>query len=310
MKNFGAFKVSLVITVFNEQDTIKDLIQSLSVQTLKPLEIIIVDGGSTDQTWPILRKFKKSLKLFQKTGNRSVGRNFGVLQSRGNIIAFTDAGCLPHPDWLQNLILPFQDSAVSVVSGYYQGKPETNFQKCLIPYVLVMPDKAGKTEFFPATRSMAVRKSVFVKSGGFAKNLDHNEDYAFAVKLKKQGLTFTFAQNALVDWLPRQNLKSSAWMFTRFAIGDIQAGIIRPQLKPLIIRYIAYIYLLFLSLSWTFLRPLLLIILICYFLFAILKNYKYIKNISALFWLPVLQITCDLSILFGSLIGFLSRIWS
>ena len=291
-------KVSVVITVFNEQDSLQLLLDALSRQTLKPFEIIIVDGGSTDDTWAILQK-NKTIRSYKKPGNRSVGRNFGVSRSISPIIAFTDAGCIPDPTWLAEIVKPFSSQSTQVVSGYYRGLPQNTFQACLVLYVLVPPDKAVKTEFFPSTRSMALRKSVWLKHK-FDESLWHNEDYAYAHTLKKSGFNFIFAPKAMVSWIPRKNLKQAAWMFTRFAIGDIQAGILRPQVKILAIRYLAFIYLFFLT-------PYVLVLVPVYLVWSILKNYKYVRDPRAIFWLPVLQITADLSVLFGSLVGLISK---
>ena len=159
-------------------------------------------------------------------------------KTKADIIAFTDAGCIPESDWLVELIKPFSTPGVEVVSGYYRGLPENVFQKCLVPYVLVMPDQI-KGEFFPSTRSMAMRKGV----GLFDEKLEHNEDYAFAHTLKKKGLEFYFAPQAVVDWKPRKDFKSAAWMFLRFAIGDAQAGILRPKVKLLFLRYYLFFFL-------------------------------------------------------------------
>ena len=182
-----------------------------------------------------------------------------------------------------------------VVSGYYRGLPQNIFEKCLIPYVLVMPDQIP-VEFFPSTRSMAICKGL----GLFDEKLSHNEDYAFAHSLKKHGINFYFAQTAVVGWLPRQSLKSAAWMFLRFAIGDAQAGIFRPKVKFLAVRYYLFFFLFFVS-HWFGLLA------IPYLFWAIFKNYQYVRDIRAFFWLPVLQLTADTTVLFGTLVGLLSR---
>ena len=304
--------VSVVITVFNEQSTLDKLINSLKNQSLSPYEVIMVDGGSTDKTFDILKSWSHKwsvLKSYQKPGNRSVGRNYGVSVSKSPIIAFTDAGCIPDADWLKNLSYPFRNSRSLVVSGYYLGLPQTIFEKCLIPYVLVMPDQAEKTEFFPSTRSMALSRDIWNKSGGFNDTLFHNEDYAYANKLKNLGVSFFFTPRAVVSWIPRKNLIQAAWMFMRFAIGDIQAGIIRPKVKILAIRYIVFLYLLFLVRDFPVLMLPLFIIILSYIVWSVIKNYRFVKDVRAFFWLPVLQITSDLSVLFGSIVGLLSRIY-
>lgn len=268
-------KISVVITVFNEAPP------NLLRQTRKPDEIIIIDAKDYNNC------------------NRSRGRNIGVSKSKGNIIAFTDAGCIPEKTWLEELIKPFKDPQVKVVSGYYKGLPKNIFEKCLVPYVLVMPDKI-QGEFFPSTRSMALRRSIWNKAGGFDEKLWHNEDYAFAHKLKTLGVNFYFASKAIVGWMPRKDLRSAIWMFTRFAIGDAQAGILRPKVKLLALRYYLFFFFLFLN-------KLSVLLAIPYIIWSILKNYKYVNDIKAIFWLPVLQITSDISILFGTIVGLLSK---
>lgn len=289
-------KVSVVVTVLNERESIQELIAVLIKQTK---DVVIVDGGSMDGTWEYLQS-QTNIKAFQKIGNRSVGRNFGVSKTKAKIIAFTDGSCTPNRDWLEKLVSPFADPAIWVVSGYYKGISANAFEKSLIPYVLVMPDKLGG-EFLPATRSMAILKSVFKRSGGFDEKLWHNEDYEFAVRLKKSGVAFTFVREAIVEWLPRKNLKSAAWMFMRFAIGDAQAGILRQSVKLLFARYYIFAFL-------CFVNPWFLWLILPYLIWAIWKNYKYVKMWQAMFWLPLLQITADIMVLFGTIVGLLSRI--
>ena len=315
-----ANKISIVVTVFNEEKTILELLSSLNNQSIRAYEIIVVDGGSTDDTWSILQKFTPPLKLrggrgvilkiYQGKYNRSEGRNIGVSMAKGEIVAFTDAGCVPEFNWLKNITSPLTplltkergtkgERSAECVSGYYRGLPQNIFEKCLVPYVLVMPDRV-RSEFLPSTRSMAIRKDLFLKMGGFDVKLDTSEDFEFANRLKKSGIKFIFARDAVVGWYPRKNLKQAAWMFLKFAVSDIYAGIMRPKVKFLILRYYLFFFLVFLYLPLVTLS-------LCYFLWAIIKNYKYVQNWRAFYWLPVIQLTADCMVIFGTVMGLLSR---
>jgi len=306
-------KVAVIVTVYNEAPTLIPFLEALKKQTFSAKEVILVDGGSTDDTLLLAQKFSrnwKTLKVYHQPGNRSVGRNFAIAHTQCQIIAITDAGCLPHSDWLAQIIKPFSSPETKVVSGYYEGRWNNIFQKCLIPFVLVMPNKAEKTEFYPSTRSMALYRSAWLAAGGFNTNLSHNEDYAFAHRLKRLGYDFTFAKSAIVTWLPRKNLKQAAWMFMRFAIGDIQAGILRPQVKRLAIRFLSFMFLFFLSFQLSFIIPIVILLSLIYIIVSIFKNYRYVRDIRALYWLPVIQLTADLSVLFGSVVGLLSAVYT
>ncbi|MDP2637837.1 MAG: glycosyltransferase [Candidatus Levybacteria bacterium] len=307
-------KVSFIVTVFNEAETIKDFLASLASQSRLPDEIIIVDGGSTDNTLSIISNFqflisKKNVKIVSKKGNRSVGRNEAIKKAANEIVVCSDAGCILDKNWVKNIIKPFEDLRVDVVAGYYRGKPKNIFEKCLIPYVLVMSDKVKGNSFFPATRSMAFKKSIWRKAGGFDEEYSHNEDYVFAHKLKDVGANIVFEKKAIVNWIPRKDLKSAFKMFFRFAFGDANSGIFRPKVFLLFTRYLFASYILLMSHLFKS-RPLLLIfglLFISYLLWSIFKNYKYVKKFEGIIILPIIQITSDCAVMIGTALGFLRR---
>ena len=184
--------VSLIVTVYNEQSTIIDFLKSALNQTFLPEEIIVVDGGSKDNTVklissliPLAKAKNVQIKFLIKKGNRSTGRNRAVKASRNEIILCSDSGNILDKKWIENIIKPFNNKSVNVVAGYYKGLSRGVFQESLIPYVLVMEDNVDEKNFLPATRSMAFKKSIWKKAGGFEEKLSHNEDYAFANKLKQ-----------------------------------------------------------------------------------------------------------------------------
>lgn len=310
-------KITFISTILNEAGNIDKFLNSILVQTKLPKEVIIIDGNSSDKTYEILEsysdKFKKnginySTKI--KKGNRAVGRNEAIRLATGDIIVCSDAGCVLDKNWLKNIIKPFSKSNVDVVAGFYKGKYENIFQKCLIPYVLVMPNKVDPDNFLPATRSMAIRKSVWYKAGGFPDKYSHNEDYVFARQLKILGINIIFEKNAIVEWIPPNSLRDALKMFFRFALGDAEAHIFRPKVIFIFLRYILGILLLFYAIikSVDVLLVIILALIIFYCIWAVAKNYGYIKDVSALLILPILQIGSDLAVMTGTMVGLI-KIW-
>src|SRR3990167_5258354 len=116
--------ISICITTFNEEGSIGALLDSLLTQTKKADEIVIVDGGSADRTIEIInhypacisyaesmagRQKKPVIKfLISKGTTRSEGRNVSIEIAKGDIIATSDAGCIAHKDWLNELTSPFE----------------------------------------------------------------------------------------------------------------------------------------------------------------------------------------------------------
>ena len=308
-------KSSIVVTFFNEAENIISFLESVERQSVLPDEVVLVDGGSTDATvekinqFIKVRKSKITYQIVVKTGNRSVGRNEAIRRAKNEIIACSDVGCTLDSNWLENITEPFKDKDVDVVAGYYDAKADTNFQKSLTPYVLIMPDEVNPDTFLPATRSMAFRKSIWKKIGGFDESLSNNEDYVFARMLKNSGATMVFAGDAIVHWMPRRNFRESYTMFWRFALGDAEAGILRPKVLFIFLRYFFGFYLIGLTLLYRSIIPLILLGLsiVAYIAWSIFKNYRYVKNASAISYLPSLQLMSDAAVLSGTLRGGISK---
>ncbi len=301
-------KISFIATVLNEEKTVEQLLESLTKQTRMPDEIIIVDGGSSDKTLESIKYYVLSIKgekrfrdvkfkIIEKRGNRAVGRNEAVKQASGDIIVCSDAGCELDRDWVKNIVEPFSNVSADVVAGFYAAKPTSIFQKCLVPYVLVMPDRVDPNNFLPATRSMAFTKKIWEKVGEFPEGYSYNEDYVFAHKLKNNGAIITFAKDAVVYWQPRKNLKEAFVMFFSFAYGDAQARIYRPKVLLIFLRYILGVILVFYYFNTLYL------ILFSYVVWAISKNYKYVREWRAVVFLPILQVTADIAVILGTIWG-------
>lgn len=314
-------KVSFITTVFNEERDIKKLLESLAAQTKLPDEIVVVDGGSTDSTMSILSSYtfpshtsnnkKIVFKIILKKGNRSVGRNEAIRQSTGDVIAVTDSGCMLDEHWLEKITQPFENHDIDVVSGFYKPVCDSIFEKSLAAYTCVMPDHVVPEDFLPSSRSVAFRRSVWKKAGGYPEYLDTCEDLAFDRELKRVEASFVFVKDAIVYWPQRVSFEAAFRQFYTYAVGDGMAHYFRPQLPLLFLRYIIGVVLLLIYLLVR--TPLAadgLIISVCgYILWSIRKNYRYVEDPQAYFYLPALQFVADIAVMGGTIVGAVKRIW-
>lgn len=105
-------KVSIIIPTLNAQNVLSKCLCSIKKQTLKDCEILIIDGGSTDNTQKIAKKYKAKI-VANPLKTAEAGKATGLKAASGTFIALIDSdNVLPHPKWLQNMLSPFTDPQI------------------------------------------------------------------------------------------------------------------------------------------------------------------------------------------------------
>ncbi|MEM7801122.1 MAG: glycosyltransferase [Chloroflexota bacterium] len=233
--------VSVIATVYNEGDSLRPLMESLADQTRRPDEIVIVDGGSTDETISVLEEYARWLPLrivVADGANISRGRNLAIEAAAGPIIAATDAGVVLSPIWLEEIVKPLETSGARVVSGWFESDPYTDFEVAMGATVLPNLEDIDPQRFLPSSRSVAFLKSAWAATGGYPEWLDYCEDLIFDFALKEEVDTFAFAPEAVAYFRPRGSLRSFFKQYYLYARGDGKSGL---WLKRHVIRYVTYL---------------------------------------------------------------------
>lgn len=220
-------RVSLISTLLNEAGNLEAMLRAIDRQTRQPEEVVIVDGGSTDGSLEILERWaarRDGARIESLPGaNISAGRNAAIRIASGGVIAVTDAGCTPEPTWLSALVAPFEGGA-DVVMGFYAPDPRTRFERIMACLNLPDAKEVDPERFMPSSRSVAFRRQVWEKAGGYPEWLAIGEDMLFNFKVLETGATRVFAPGAVVRWRLRPDLRSTWRQYFRYGEGDGRAG--------------------------------------------------------------------------------------
>jgi len=303
-KNRG---ISLICTVKNEEDSIEQLLDSIICQSIKPDEVVIVDGGSTDETLSLIvnHRIMKILpvKLIEQHANISKGRNIAISLSEFEIIASTDGGCKLDENWLEKITAPFVDPNTHIVSGVYLPLYTTNFEK--IASMIIFPDinKLSQESFLPSSRSIAFRKNIWAIVGGYPESLETAEDTLFDLRIKHLGFKFKLVRDAIVYWRVRSHNWRIFKQYYRYAKGE---GLELLFTGRYVMRYLSYLLMLVLiSEFWHNIAfwPL------AGFFVLFLLWLKYLRKIAKPERIPI-AISVAISIEIGLIMGYTSGVLS
>ena len=169
--------VSVVIPVFNGERFLREAVQSVLDQKYSPLDIIVVDDGSTDGTATVARSLPETVRYLHQTNQGpAAARNRGIEQAQGSLIAFTDADDL-WPAAKLELQLPYliNDPKIDIVLG--------RIQQVLVDG----PTEAQETAFSVNLGSAVMRKSVFERVGLFDETMRYSEDVDWFMRAREAG---------------------------------------------------------------------------------------------------------------------------
>lgn len=243
-------KVSVIVPVRDEEDSIRELLDSLLAQTHPPDEIVITDGGSVDATPEIIESYKeKGLPVRLIRAGAALpgrGRNLAAAAAQFEWLAFTDGGIRLAKDWLEALVLKAkEDDSIDIVYGSVEPVTDTFFTECAaIAYV---PPPKPQEDVIARPRFIAsslVRREAWAKVKGFPENLRSAEDLLFMDRLEKAGYRAVFEPRALVYWRLRSTLNTTYKRFLVYSLNNIRAGLFNQWQKRILSRYAALFFIL------------------------------------------------------------------
>ena len=220
--------MSVVVPIRNESASIATTLEALLGQTHAPEEIIVVDGGSVDDTVERARSISaqhprvRVIEAGPATPGR--GRNVGIGAASTRWVALTDAG-RADPDWLRELLLAAKGNAAArVVYGEYDPAINSFFTRCAaLTYVGARLQAFGGTRG-PATLSMMIDREAWRRAGGFP-DVRAGEDLLFFDRLASAGIPAVWAPAARVRWDLQPSFATTFRRFNLYSFHNVRAGL-------------------------------------------------------------------------------------
>jgi cellulose synthase/poly-beta-1,6-N-acetylglucosamine synthase-like glycosyltransferase/peptidoglycan/xylan/chitin deacetylase (PgdA/CDA1 family) len=226
--------VSIIVPAYNESAVINKTVRSLIESDYKHNEIIIVDDGSTDNTWKVISDLAQSstniIPIHQQNGGKSSALNHAISRSKGSIIIGVDADTVFLPQTISNLIRHFKDENVGAVAGvvrvgnikdiltlwqaleYALSISIERNAHALLSSIMIVPGACG-----------AWRKSAVIEAGGFSHST-LAEDCDLTLKIQELGHYKILQDNRAISYTEApQKMKSLIKQRFRWTFGNIQA---------------------------------------------------------------------------------------
>lgn len=233
-------KYSIIVAVYNRPDELRELLETLSRQTFRDFEVIIVEDGSTVTSKDVCDTFAAQLRLtYYVKPNSGPGpsRNYGCRRATGDIFIFLDSDCTVPDDYLQAI-----DTAVNRDSLDAFGGPDrehdsfTPTQKA-ISYSMTSLLTTGGIRgskvrvggaFHPRSFNMGISRAVFNDTDGFS-SMRFGEDVEFSIRMMSRGYRVALIPDAWVYHKRRTDLKKFFKQVHNSGIARINITLRHPQ---------------------------------------------------------------------------------
>jgi glycosyltransferase involved in cell wall biosynthesis len=206
---------SIIIPLYNRPQEIKELLETLTLQTYKQFEVLVIEDGSVDHAADIVGTFtdKLDIKYFVKDNEgQGFTRNFGFLKAKGDYFIIFDSDCLIPGDYLQIVNDSLAENYLDAYGGPDDSHPSfTPIQKA-ISCAMTSPFTTGGTrgakkgigQFHPRSFNMGISRAVWEKAGGFIITR-LGEDIEYSIRIHSLGFKIGLIPEAKVYHKRRTN---------------------------------------------------------------------------------------------------------
>lgn len=310
--------LSLIIPVFNRPNEVRELLESLVLQTNSDFEIIIVEDGSSISCKNIVDKYTNNLSIFYYSKpNTGPGdtRNYGASKANGDYFVFLDSDCIIPPHYIDVVYSYLYKNRIDAYGGPDESHYSfTDIQKS-INYSMtsffttggIRGSKKSMEKFHPRSFNMGISKHAFSALNGFAR-LRFGEDIDFSIRLFENNYKVVLIEDAFVYHKRRTDYKKFYKQVYNSGIARINLNILHPGSLKIVhllpsVFVLVHLLLVVMSIlySWFFLIPIMLFCLLI-FIDSSISN----KSLKV----GCLSILAAYTQMFGYGLGFMDAVWN
>lgn len=210
-------KYSVIIPVYNRPDEVDELLDSLTKQSFKDFEVVVVEDGSTITCKEAIDYFQDELDIhYYVKPNSGPGqtRNYGAERSAGEYLIILDSDCVLPKGYFDAIEKELQTAPADAFGGPDRAHYTFTYMQKAINYSMtsffttggIRGGKKKMDKFYPRSYNMGVKREVYLALGGFSK-MRFGEDIDFSIRIFKGGYSCRLFPDAWVYHKRRTNLK-------------------------------------------------------------------------------------------------------
>ena len=231
-------RFSVIIPVYNRIDEVEDLLQSLTIQSCKNFEVVIVEDGSSAPCDKVVEAYADRVNVsyyFKENEGRSIARNYGLERATGDYFIFFDSDCVIPPDYFKILSSALDANPLDCFGGPDAAHESFSTTQKAINYSMtsflttggIRGGKVQLEKFVPRTFNMGYSRRVYEKVGGFREMF--SEDIDMSTRIRQAGFSIGLIREAYVYHKRRVNMR----LFTRqvyvFGMSRITLKLLYPD---------------------------------------------------------------------------------
>ena len=229
---------SVIIPFYNRPYEVRELLESLSKQTLKDFEVLLIEDGSVNRCDTVAQEFDKDLNIcyfYKENSGRSLTRNYGMERASGEYLIFFDSDCIIPERYFEIVKARLEEDYVDCFGGPDAAHTSfSNLQKA-ISYSMtsffttggIRGGKKGMEKFTPRTFNMGFSKEVYKRVGGFKDMF--GEDIDLSLRIQKAGFHTVLIRDAFVYHKRRVSFRSFYRQVSVFGRARVDLYLLHPE---------------------------------------------------------------------------------